>query len=114
MRVAQAGSRETGWATVAIASAMATAFASPALGDARRGLEYARVHCAACHAVEAGNRRSIRPEAPAFSVIAASPGMSAPALSALLQTSHRRMPDILLPPADRVDVMEYILGLKPQ
>lgn len=82
------------------------------VGNARVGLDLARAHCADCHAVERGNRRSIRPAAPAFTVIATSPGMSAPALAAALQTSHRDMPDIVLAPRERADLVAYILSLQ--
>lgn len=106
-------------AVVATVSAAATLLArTPAAAqsaaDARQGLTIARAICAGCHAVERGNRRSINPDAPAFSTIAAAPAMSGPALHALLQTSHRRMPDIVLPPADRAAIVAYILGLKDE
>ena len=93
--------------------AAATALAQP-LPGARKGLEFARTHCAMCHAVEAGNRRSVNPAAPAFSAIAASPGMSEAALHAALQSPHRFMPDILLTPADRANVVAYIISLKAE
>jgi mono/diheme cytochrome c family protein len=112
--------RTTGWIWIILLTAAAAtaffvgaAFAQMA-PDARKGLEYARAHCTACHAVEPGNQRSINPEAPAFSAIAASPGISAPALHAVLQSPHRRMPDIVLAPDDRANVVAYIIGLKPQ
>ncbi len=82
--------------------------------DARHGLEIARTMCAGCHAVERGNLRSINPDAPAFSVVAASPAMSELALRALLRNSHRRMPDIIVAPGDRGDIVAYILGLKKE
>jgi cytochrome c len=80
--------------------------------DPRKGLELARGLCASCHAVEPGNRRSIRPAAPAFSMIASTRGMSAAALSSALQTSHREMPDIVLAPGERADIIAYILSLE--
>ena len=104
-----------GAAVLAFPACLAAATAlSQSLPDARKGLEFARVHCAMCHAVETGNRRSVNPEAPAFSVIAASPGMSEAALHAALQSLHRRMPDILLAPTDRANVVAYIMGLKAE
>jgi mono/diheme cytochrome c family protein len=96
------------------ALATVTVVAAQTAPDARHGLELARALCAGCHAVERGNLRSINPDAPAFSVVAGSPAMSEFALRALLRNSHRRMPDIVLTPGDRADVVAYILGLKGQ
>ena len=94
---------------VIVATMPVLAEASP---DARRGLEIARAICAGCHAVERGNLRSINPNAPAFSAIAGWPAMSEFALRAWLQSSHPRMPDIVLAPDDRDDIIAYILGLR--
>ena len=80
--------------------------------NARKGLETARAICAGCHAVERGNLRSINPAAPAFSAIAGWPGVSDLALRAGLQSSHLRMPDIVLARDDREDIIAYILGLR--
>jgi mono/diheme cytochrome c family protein len=79
--------------------------------NARRGLAYARTHCTGCHAVERGNRRSPNPRAPAFTAVAAVPGMTAMALHAALTTPHRAMPNIVLDPRDRTAVVDYILSL---
>jgi mono/diheme cytochrome c family protein len=95
-----------------LALAAATPAGAQAPGNARAGLELARSRCAECHAVERGNRRSIQPAAPALTVVANSPGMSARALAAVLQTSHRDMPDIMLAPDERADIVAYILSLK--
>lgn len=97
----------------AVITCAAARLSAQTLADGRKGLEFARAHCAGCHAVEAGNRRSINPAAPAFAVIAAWPGMSERALHAALQSSHRRMPDIVLPSGERANVIAYILGLTP-
>ena len=48
----------------------------------------------------------------AFTVIADVRGMSAMALHVALQTSHRSMPNIVLDPQERADVVAYILSLK--
>jgi cytochrome c len=97
-----------------LAAIAATQANAQAPGNARAGLELARTRCADCHAVERGNHRSIQPAAPAFTVIANSPGMSARALAAVLQTSHRDMPDIVLAPRERADIVAYILSLHGQ
>jgi cytochrome c len=96
---------------IGLAAVAAGAASAQAPGNVRSGLELARARCADCHAVERGNRQSIQPAAPAFTVIANSPGMSARALAAALQTSHRDMPDIMLAPRERADIVAYILSL---
>jgi hypothetical protein len=45
-------------------------------------------------------------------MIAATPGMTSIALTAALLTSHRLMPNIMLEPDERRDVIAYILSLK--
>ena len=82
------------------------------IGDPRAGLETARAQCAACHAVERGNFRSVSSEVPAFAAIAAVRGVSVRALAAALHRSHRTMPAIVLPPQEQVDVIAYILTLR--
>jgi hypothetical protein len=45
-------------------------------------------------------------------VLAATQGMTTIALTAALLTSHRQMPNIVLQPDERRDVIAYILSLK--
>jgi len=80
-------------------------------GDARAGLTLAQGTCAACHAVGRG-QQSTNANAPAFDKIANVPGMTAIALQASLQTSHRSMPNLILSTEDRRNVAAYILSLK--
>jgi mono/diheme cytochrome c family protein len=82
-------------------------------GDARRGQVFAQRVCAQCHAVQRSEIRSPNPDAPTFPVIAAVPGMTALALTVVLQSAHNAMPDLVLEPQDRRDVIAYILGLRP-
>lgn len=82
------------------------------VGDAEKGLAFARQNCSECHAVEAGTLESPDPEAPSFASVAETRGMSWIALSAFLQTPHKTMPNIVLPQDDREDVIAYILSLK--
>ena len=49
---------------------------------------------------------------PPFPVIAATPGLTSIALTAALLMSHRLMPNIIMKPEDRRDVIAYILSLK--
>jgi mono/diheme cytochrome c family protein len=90
----------------------ASTAAAQQAGSRGRGLEIARQLCAECHAVENNDARSPNPDAPTFSTIAAVPGMTTLALTATLNTSHRSMPNILLPPDQQADLIAYILTLK--
>jgi cytochrome c len=97
----------------AIASTMAIAHSkAQEIGQPRHGLELARQLCAQCHAVEKQQARSPNDNAPRFQVIASVPGMTAIALSAALNTSHRSMPNIMLAADERADIIAYILNLK--
>ncbi len=101
---------------IVLASVMAAASATiPAraqeAGDAGRGLQLATRVCAACHAVRK-REDSPNPLAPAFDDIAAVKGMSAMALTVALQTPHSTMPNLVLQPDERVDIVAYILSLK--
>lgn len=79
--------------------------------SARRGLAAARETCAICHGIRKGDR-SPNPNAPAFDVIAAVPGMTGLALQSVLLTSHREMPNLIIPADERADLIAYILSLK--
>lgn len=81
-------------------------------GNRLRGHEMARQNCAECHAVEDNDARSPNPDAPTFRTIAAVPGMTALALTAALNTSHRSMPNILLTREEQANLIAYILSLK--
>jgi mono/diheme cytochrome c family protein len=81
-------------------------------GNVRRGAEVARNICAACHVVALGQPAAPNSQAPPFSTIASTPGMTSIALSVALMTSHRLMPNIILEPDERRDVIAYILSLK--
>jgi mono/diheme cytochrome c family protein len=82
-------------------------------GDAGEGLAVAQDTCAGCHAIRKG-QQSANANAPAFEEIAGVPGMTAIALQASLQTSHRSMPNLILSTEDRRNVAAYILSLKPR
>jgi mono/diheme cytochrome c family protein len=81
-------------------------------GNVGRGAEIARNICAACHVVARGQPVVPNSQAPPFPAIASTPGMTSIALSAALTTSHRLMPNIILEPEERRDVIAYILSLK--
>ena len=77
-----------------------------------KGSALAREVCGGCHAIVAGEIRSPNPAAPRFEAIARIPGMTAIALRAALQTSHRTMPNILLDGEELRNISAYILSLK--
>jgi cytochrome c len=93
-------------------AAMTTCGSAQEVGQASRGLELANRLCAQCHAVQKNKAQSPNERAPRFELIAAIPGMTAAALSAALNTSHRTMPNILLQPDEQAHVIAYILSLK--
>jgi mono/diheme cytochrome c family protein len=92
--------------------AQATNAAAQDFGDARQGQAYAAKICAECHAVRAGEAVSPRPRLATFTTIANTPGVTGTALSAWLQTSHKEMPNLIIPPQDRDNLIAYILSLK--
>jgi mono/diheme cytochrome c family protein len=82
------------------------------IGQSSRGLVLAQRLCAECHAVQKEYSRSPNANAPRFQAIASIPGMTATALSAALNTSHRAMPNVMLPGDEQADIIAYILSLK--
>ena len=82
------------------------------IGQPSRGLILAQRLCAECHAVQKEYLRSPNANAPRFQAIASIPGMTATALSAALNTSHRSMPNIMLAADEQADLIAYILSLK--
>jgi len=97
-----------GW--IALGGAQATA---QEFGDVTRGRAVAVRECGECHGVAPG-LASANTNAPVFSRVADTPGMTAIALAAFFQTAHRTMPSITLPADDTRDVIAYILSLKSQ
>ena len=82
------------------------------IGRPNAGLQRAREICAGCHAVEASHDQSPNENAPRFAVVASVPGMTAIALNAMLNTSHRTMPNIMLTADEQADIIAYILSLR--
>jgi mono/diheme cytochrome c family protein len=80
-------------------------------GDVKRGSALALGVCIACHGVRHGEE-SNNMLAPPFADIAKSQGMSAIALNVALLSPHHAMPNIMLDPQERADVIAYILSLK--
>jgi mono/diheme cytochrome c family protein len=86
--------------------------ASQEIGDAKKGLQYVSAVCSECHAVRSEQLVSPLPQAPSFEAVANTPGMTAIALTAWLQTKHPTMPNIVMGDAEMRDVIQYILSLK--
>lgn len=98
-------------ALLALVLAAGPACAQPE-GAMRAGRAAAQTLCAECHATERGQDRSPVGSAPPFAAIAAVPGMTQAALRVSLATSHRTMPNVMLPADQLDDVVAYILSLK--
>jgi mono/diheme cytochrome c family protein len=84
--------------------------AAQELGDARKGLDFAKRACAECHGVAPG--QVVPAAAPTFRAIANTPGMTALALNVFLSTPHRNMPNLVIAGSDRDNVVAYILSLR--
>lgn len=102
-----------------LALVIVTCIAGPAgfalaqeLGDPARGRAYAQRNCGDCHAVEPGDVQVTRPGIVSFKTIANTRGMTERAITVWLQTSHPNMPNLIVPPEDRDDVIAYILSLR--
>jgi hypothetical protein len=80
------------------------------IGNPARGRAVAVDLCAGCHAVFP-REASPNPDAPAFDRVADTPGMSALALGAFLRSSHRTMPNLIVPTEHASDLIAYILSL---
>ncbi len=104
--------RRIGLITLALTAALTAAHAQEP-GNAEEGLAYARAHCAECHGVETTKDDfSPNADAPDFSVVANTPGMTGRALVVWLQTSHPTMPNFIIPPEARDNLVAYIMSLK--
>jgi mono/diheme cytochrome c family protein len=101
------------WLAVAALAAGVGSATAQEIGQPPKGLAVAERLCADCHAIGRKEATSPNPAAPRFEAIAASRGMSATALNAALQTSHRTMPNIILEPDDLRNLIAYILSLRP-
>ena len=82
------------------------------IGDARKGLSYARKVCAQCHNVSRSDAASPNSQAPTFRQVANTPGMSVTALTVWSRSSHPTMPNLIIEPNDMDDLIAYILSLK--
>jgi mono/diheme cytochrome c family protein len=98
-------------AVIALATNAAAAQAAQ-IGNPEHGLTIAREQCAECHLIGKEKGRSTNEKAPTFAKIANTPGMTAAALKATLNTSHRSMPNFIVKGGDADSIIAYILSLK--
>jgi mono/diheme cytochrome c family protein len=78
----------------------------------QKGRALAQRFCAECHAVGKRNVNSPNPEAPSFTGVASTPGMTAMALNVFFQTPHRAMPNLILKTDQKNDIIAYMMSLK--
>jgi hypothetical protein len=65
------------------------------------------------YTIENGRRPSPNGQAPNFETIAKTPGMTSIALTAVLRTPHRNMPNIIIADEDHLrNVAAYVLSLQ--
>jgi mono/diheme cytochrome c family protein len=95
-----------------VTTALTGGWASAQDGDRAQGLALARQICSECHTIDRSQAPSPNPASPRFETIANVPGMTAIALSAVLQSSHRTMPNVMLNPEELRNVIAYILSLR--
>jgi hypothetical protein len=82
------------------------------IGEASAGYDYASKICAGCHAVQRGGLASPNEKAPPFEAIANTRGMTEMALRVWFQTPHPTMPNLIISPRQKDDVIAYILSMK--
>ncbi len=82
------------------------------LGDAAEGQRFARAVCAACHAVEKGDKMVSLEGAPPFQDVADDPAASDVALRVFLRSPHENMPNLMLSDEETDNVVAYILSLR--
>jgi cytochrome c2 len=82
-------------------------------GNSEAGRLYVRQMCSPCHAVTAEQTaQRFIVIAPDFETIANTPGLTANALRAFLQTPHPKMPNPILTPEQSDDVIAFLLSLR--
>jgi mono/diheme cytochrome c family protein len=101
-------------AFLVVTAIMVTAATAQAaqVGSVEQGLAIAHERCAECHLTVKENGRSTNETAPTFARIANIPGMTAAALRAALNTSHRTMPNLVIKDDDADSIIAYILSLR--
>ncbi len=98
--------------TVLLLAAAIAALVRAEEGGAGDGHAYAQAECTRCHAIREDEMWSPNLKAPPFNRIANTSGMTGAALLVILQTSHRDMPDFIVPEKEKAGLVSYILSLK--
>jgi len=81
-------------------------------GDPVQGRMHAERLCSDCHQIGPAPEPWVAMPGPPFMSVVKTKGMTALALGVWLQTSHPTMPNIILKPETRSDIIAYILSLK--
>jgi mono/diheme cytochrome c family protein len=92
--------------------AISTRVVAQDVGDAGEGFATAQTFCSQCHAIRKGEARLPGSKSPTFVEVANTRGMTATALIVALTSPHAGMPMFVLTPAQRDNIVAYILGLK--
>jgi cytochrome c len=85
--------------------------APPPSDSASAGHRLADAWCKNCHAIEAATAGA-RGRGPDFVQIANRASTTALSLKVFMKTSHHRMPNLIIAPAQADDLTNYILSLK--
>ena len=85
--------------------------ATPASVGIAAGHRLAEAWCKDCHAIDAG-AVGAKGSPPDFVTIANRPSTTALSLKVFFKTSHQRMPNLIVEPAQADDLASYILSLK--
>jgi cytochrome c len=96
-----------GWALTAAAGTAAQTTSDPAAGRA-----LALKECTPCHVVAADQTAPRAKVGPDFHAIANTKAMTETSLHVFLSTPHPTMPNLILSPKERDDVVGYILSLR--
>jgi mono/diheme cytochrome c family protein len=98
-----------------VVAGCATAQSAPEAveGDSAAGQAYASAACAECHNVTARHFRILGTfGAPDFYAVANAKTTTGTGLTVFLTTPHARMPNLIIKPEDRRNVIAYILSLR--
>jgi cytochrome c len=85
--------------------------ATLAVDSIAAGHRLAEAWCKQCHAVDA-TMAGVPGTAADFVAIANQPSTTALSIKAFLQTSHQKMPNLVIAPGEADDLINYILSLK--
>lgn len=85
-----------------------SATAQPVEGNPLIGRQTAATLCAPCHLIDKARRDG----APSFVDIANMPSTTALSLKVFLRSSHKEMPNLIIPDTETDDLIAYILNLR--